>query len=88
MSEWYWNEEFKNYNIVCPYCGAEYEPTYEDTFIAENGGSVDCYEEEQQTCVCNCCKKKFTMRPTLEWRYTTETIDGQCTEEEYENGLM
>ena len=35
MSNSYWNyEDYEN--IVCPYCGEEYEPSYEDTFIGDD----------------------------------------------------
>ena len=38
----FWNFE-RNLNIVCPYCGREYEPSYEETYI---GG--ECTEEEAE----------------------------------------
>ena len=31
MSDSYWNYE-DDKNIVCPYCGKDYEPSYEDTY--------------------------------------------------------
>lgn len=35
MSNSYWNYE-DDENIVCPYCGKEYEPSYEDTSNMRN----------------------------------------------------
>lgn len=32
MNNSYWNYE-NDENIICPYCGQEYEPSYEDTYI-------------------------------------------------------
>lgn len=80
--EWYSNWEAGE-NIRCPYCGKEYEPSYEDTFIG--GDSVECYEEgEQGEFVCDECGKKFTLSAEMRWEYTTETIDGEMTDEEWE----
>lgn len=45
MSDSYWNYE-DDENIVCPYCGKEYEPSYEDTYIG--GESADCYTEDTE----------------------------------------
>lgn len=42
MSNSYWNYE-DDENIICHYCGEEYEPSYEDTYIG--GEPVDCYTE-------------------------------------------
>lgn len=82
MSESYWNYEDYDF-IKCPYCGAKYEPSYEDTWIGDE--RVDCYTEETQTFTCDDCKHKFTVTPYQEgWSYKTETIDGEMTEEEYE----
>ena len=50
----YWNEEDDDV-IVCPYCGEEYEPSYEDTFIGDD--KADCYTEDTQTFTCSKCKK-------------------------------
>ena len=49
MSNSYWNEE-DDENIICPYCGEEYEPSYEDTFIGDDYG--DCYTEDTNTYTC------------------------------------
>lgn len=79
--ETFWNLECDE-NIVCPYCGEEYEPSYEDTCI--NGALVDCYTEEEEIYECENCGKKFVMKGEPVWRYRTETIDGECTQEEAE----
>lgn len=80
--EWYSNWEAEE-NIRCPYCGKEYEPSYEDTYIG--GDCVECYEEgEQGEFVCDECGKKFTLSAEIRWEYTTETIDGEMTDEEWE----
>jgi hypothetical protein len=82
MSNSYWNYE-DDEKIICPYCGKEYEPTYEDTYIG--GKSVDCFTEDLQTCTCDNCNKKFTLQPyQAGWNYKTETIDGEATDEENE----
>lgn len=79
----YWNEEDSE-NIVCPYCGEEYEPIYEETYIGNK--VVDCFTEDTNEYVCDKCGKKFTMYGyQAGWRYCTETIDGQATDEEIEN---
>lgn len=57
--ETFWNLECDE-NIVCPYCGEEYEPSYEDTCI--NGAPVDCYTDDEETYTCEECGKKFTMQ--------------------------
>ena len=37
-----------------------------------------------QTWFCDACGKKFTVTPyQSSWKYITETIDGEVTEEEY-----
>ena len=78
----YWNTEDEDY-IKCPYCGNTYEPSYEDTFIGHE--QVDCFTEETREYVCDDCHKKFTMYGYLSgWKYYTETIDGQMSEEEHE----
>lgn len=78
----FWNTEDETF-IKCPYCGAEYEPSYEYTFIG--GKNVNCYTEDTEEYVCDECGKKFTMSGyESEWRYKTETIDGEMTNEEYE----
>ena len=80
MSESYWNYEDSD-DIICPYCGEEYEPSYEDTYIG--GISVDCYTEDTETYTCDKCGKQFTMYGYQSgWCYHTETIDGQATDEE------
>ena len=79
----YWNEEDDS-EIICPYCGEKYTPTYDETIIGDK--CVDCYTEgEVQTVTCDSCAKKFTIEPYLgEWKYRTETIDGEMTEQEHE----
>lgn len=53
------------------------------TYIGDE--SVDCYTEETNTYTCDVCGKKFTMYGyQAGWRYQTETIDGEATEEEVE----
>ena len=82
MSNSYWNYE-DDKNIICPYCGQEYEPSCEDTYIGEE--LVDCYTEDTETYTCDKCGKKFTMYGyQTGWRYRTETIDGEATNEEVE----
>lgn len=82
MSENYWNLE-DDEDIICPYCGKVYEPTYEETYIGDK--LVDCYTEETEEYVCDKCGKRFTMYGyQAGWRYSTETIDGEATEEEME----
>ena len=58
MSSSYWNEE-DDENIICPYCGKEYEPSYEDTYIGND--CVNCCTEDTNTYTCEKCGKKFTM---------------------------
>lgn len=83
MSDSYWNYE-DDENIICPYCGEEYEPSYEETCIG--GDCVDCYTEDTNEYTCDNCGKKFTMYGyQVGWKYRTETIDGEATEEEVEN---
>lgn len=83
MSNSYWNYE-DDENIICPYCGEEYEPSYEDTYIGYD--CVDCYTEDTNEYTCDNCGKKFTMYGYQSgWKYRTETIDGEATEEEVEN---
>ena len=79
----YWNEEDDS-EIICPYCKEEYTPSYEDTIIGDE--CVNCYDEgEVQTVTCDRCGKKFTIEPYLStWKYRTETIDGEMTEQEHE----
>lgn len=78
----YWNEE-DDENIICPYCGKEYEPTYEDTYIGDE--SIDCFTDDEQICTCDDCGKKFTLRGyQAGWKYRTETIEGEATDEEIE----
>lgn len=81
------SNNYRNYeddeNIICPYCGQEYEPSYEDTYIG--GEPVDCYTEDMETYTCDKCSKKFTMYGyQAGWKYRTETIDGEATNEEVE----
>ena len=83
MSNSYWNEE-DDENIICPYCGEEYEPSYEDTFIGDD--YIDCYTEDTNTYTCEKCGKKFIMYGyQAGWKYHTETIDGEATNEEIED---
>lgn len=83
MSSSYWNYE-DDENIICPYCGKEYEPSYEDTYIGDD--RVDCYTEDTNTYTCEKCGKKFTMYGyEAGWKYRTETIDGEATKEEVED---
>lgn len=56
MSNSYWNYE-DDENIICPYCGEEYEPSYEDTYIGEE--PVDCYTEDMKTYTCDKCGQKL-----------------------------
>jgi uncharacterized Zn-finger protein len=78
----YWNVEENNF-IKCPYCGEEYEPSYEDTWIGDK--CVNCYTEEKQFVVCDECGKKFSITPyQRSWAYVTETVDGEMTDEEHE----
>lgn len=82
-TDWYSNFEIDS-NIRCPYCGKEYVPTYDETYIGDK--DVECYEEgEQGEFTCDDCGKKFKLSAEMTWVYTTETIDGQMTEDEYEN---
>ena len=70
--------------IICPYCGKKYGPTYEETYIG--GEDVDCYKEgEQGEFTCDECGKKFRLSAEMKWEYTTETIDGEMTEEEHDD---
>ena len=79
----YWNYEDSD-KIICPYCGEEYEPSYEDTYIG--GELVNCYTEDKETYTCDECSKKFTMYGYQSgWMYYTETIEGQATDDEIED---
>ena len=83
MSSSYCNYE-DDENIICPYCGKEYEPSYEDTYIGDK--CVDCYTEDTNTFTCDNCGKKFTMYGyQAGWKYHTETIDEEATAEEIED---
>ena len=56
MSDTYWNEE-DDFEIICPYCGEKYIPTYDETLIGNE--CVDCYAEGYiQTVTCDSCGKK------------------------------
>lgn len=82
MAETYWNTE-DDYLIICPYCGQETKPSYEDTYIGNV--CVDCYSEKVQTVTCDSCGKQYTIEPYQSgWNYKTETIDGEMTQEEWE----
>lgn len=81
------SNNYRNYeddeSIICPYCSQEYEPSYEDMYIG--GESVDCYTEDTETYTCDKCGKKFIMCGyQAGWKYHTETIDGEATDEEIE----
>lgn len=76
----YVNSEYSE-SIVCPYCGEEYEPSYEDTFIGDE--TIDCYEENEQICTCSVCGLKFKLWGEKVWKYNTETIDNEITDEEW-----
>lgn len=81
----YWNEEDDDC-IKCPYCGEEYEPSYEDTYIGHE--PVNCYTEVEKEYFCDRCKKRFTMYGYQSgWKYHTETIDGEMTEKEHDEFL-
>jgi hypothetical protein len=83
MIDSYCNEE-DDTEIICPYCGEKYTPTYDETIIGDK--CVYCYEEEVQTVTCDSCAKKFTIEPYLSgWKYRTETIEGEMTEQEHED---
>lgn len=46
---------------------------------------MDCYKEgDQGEFTCDDCGKKFALSAELLWEYTTETIDGEMTEEEWD----
>lgn len=79
--EYYWNGEDSD-EIICPYCGETYEPSYEETIIGDE--LIDCFTEDYQICKCDKCGKKFSLKGyQAGWRYTTETIDGEMTKEEH-----
>ena len=79
----YWNTEDDD-KIICPYCGEIYEPTYDETIIGDK--IADCYTEDTETYTCDNCGKKFTMYGyQAGWKYHTETIDGEMTDEEWED---
>ncbi len=83
-TRYYWDEDAEE--IICPYCGEKYEPSYEDCYIG--GEYVDCYSEEEVELTCDRCHKKFKMHGyPAGWRYRTETIDGEATCEEVERLL-
>ena len=80
-------DSYKNWEcgatIMCPYCKTEYEPSYEETYIGHD--CVDCYEDgKKQEFVCDSCGRRFTVTPNLTWEYETETIEGEMSEEEWE----
>ena len=82
-NESYWNQE-DDTEIICPYCGEHYKPSYEETTIGDK--TVDCYTEDTEIYTCDVCGKKFTMYGyQAGWKYITETIDGEMTEEEHES---
>ena len=80
--EWYSNRECDGEDIICPYCGWKYAAVYEETIIGDK--CVDVYEEgEQGEFTCENCKKKFTLSVEMKYEYTTETISGEMTEDEW-----
>ncbi len=83
MTDWYRNIEDDDI-IICPYCSMAVKPSYKETYIG--GVCVNCYKEGKvQSVTCDCCGKKFTIKPYQRgWNYKTETIDGEMTEEEWE----
>ena len=82
-NEWYSNWECSVFDIICPYCGKRYDPTYGGTYIG--GRVVDFYEEgDQGEFTCDECGKRFKLSTEIKWEYTTETIDGEMTEEEHD----
>lgn len=81
MSDSYSNWECDD-DIICPYCGNKWEPSYEETYIGNE--PVECYKEEKQEFTCDECGKRFELRPVLTWEYETETIAGEMTEDEWE----
>lgn len=81
-AEVYWNSEDDD-EIICPYCGEHYEPTYEETIIG--GECVDCYTEDTEIYTCDVCGKKFAMHGyQCGWKYVTETIDGEMSQAEHD----
>lgn len=84
MTDWYWNIEDDDM-IICPYCSRAVQPSYDGTYIGDV--CVNCYSEgETQTVTCDSCGKRFTIMPYQSgWKYETETIDGEMTEEEWED---
>lgn len=83
MSDSYWNWEDDS-DIICPYCGEVYEPSYEETYIGDK--IADCYTEDTEIYTCDCCHRRFEMRGyQVGWNYYTETIDGELSEKEHEN---
>lgn len=83
MSDWYWNIEDSDL-IICPYCETASKPGEGEVRIGNT--RVDRYIEKQQTVTCDICGKRFTILPhRADWRYVTETIDGEMTEEEWED---
>lgn len=83
--DWYFNTEDHD-SIICPYCGQVYKPSlYGYAHIGSE--QVDCYIDDDRECTCDVCGKKFKMNGyQVGWRYHTETIDGEATEEEVEEG--
>ena len=78
----YWNSEDDD-EIICPYCGEHYIPTYDETIIG--GECVDCYTEDTEIYTCDVCRKKFTMHGyQAGWKYVTETIDGEMSQAEHD----
>lgn len=59
MSDSYWNWEDDS-DIICPYCGEVYEPSYEETYIGDK--IADCYTEDTEIYTCDCCHRRFEMR--------------------------
>lgn len=73
----YSHSEVNKELIVCPYCGKEYTPSFEDTYIG--GVRVTCYKEMLQEFTCDNCHKRFRLYSTMTWDYETRTIDGEMS---------
>jgi DNA-directed RNA polymerase subunit RPC12/RpoP len=61
--------------IVCPYCGAEHEPSELN---------LNLKEEEDLEIECENCAKKFTVSATFTVRYTTKRTICEYSKHEYE----
>ena len=59
------NHQF-NYNIVCPYCGYEHDPSEYPNFY---------YTQDETETECEQCEKEFTFSGTITWEFSTEKIE-------------